>query len=184
MINLVHKPTIKGENIILRSFIEEDLLYLKEILTDKELIKFTGSNDILNLEFVYEWYRTRNNQRDRLDLAIVDKQTNRIVGEVVLNQYNPEDHSMNYRILIGKDGRDRGFGTEATHLFCAYVFKQTDLKELTLSVFDFNPRAKHVYEKIGFKEVSVDKNELQYEGQMIDSINMVLTREVFFLKCK
>lgn len=31
--------------------------------------------------------------------------------------------------------------------------------------------------KIGFKLESIDKNELQYEGKWIDSINMVLTKE-------
>lgn len=179
MTNLAYKPTIVGEKIVLRPFKEEDLLHLEEILTDKEVIKLTGSDATFNQEVVYNWYKTRNNQKDRLDLAIVDKQTHKIAGEVVLNEYNPENHSMNYRILIGKEGRDRGFGTEVTHLFCNYVFKQTDLKALTLSVFAFNPRAQHVYEKVGFKEVSVDQNELEYEGKRIDSINMILTHEMY-----
>jgi len=177
MINLAYKPTIEGEKIRLRPFKKEDLPLLEGILTDQEVITLTGSDDTFDRAVVNDWYRTRNIQSDRLDLAIVDKQTNRIVGEVVLNEYNAENHSMNFRILIGREGRDRGFGTEATRLFCDYVFKATDLNALTLSVFAFNPRAKHVYEKIGFQVVSVDKNELAYEGKMIDSINMTLTRD-------
>ena len=84
---------------------------------------------------------------------------------------------MNFRILIGPRGRNRGLGTEATQLIIDYIFTNTTLNELTLSVFDFNPRAKHVYEKVGFVVESVDENDLEFEGEWIDSINMKLTRE-------
>ncbi len=177
--DLAHKPTLEGEKIRLRPFETEDIPHLEGILTDKEVVRLTGSEDSFDREMVYNWYRTRNDQKDRLDLAIADKQTNKIVGEVVLNEYNPEEHSMNFRILIGKEGRNRGFGTEATRLFCRYVFEQTDLQSLTLSVFAFNPRARHVYEKIGFTAFSVDKNELEIDGGWVDSVNMRLTRDVF-----
>ena len=84
---------------------------------------------------------------------------------------------MNFRILIGPKGRNQGFGTEATRLIIDYVFQNSDLRQITLGVYSFNPRAKKVYEKIGFVDESIDKDELEYEGQMIDAINMVLTRE-------
>ncbi len=51
------------------------------------------------------------------------------------------------------------------------------MNQLTLSVFDFNPRAKKVYEKVGFALESVDKNDLEFEGEWIDSLNMILTRD-------
>lgn len=177
MINLAHKPVIEGEKIILRPFKTEDVPLLEKILTDKEVILLTGSDDNIDLAVTRQWYQTRNDQTDRLDLAIVDKETDRIVGEVVLNEYDEASHTMNFRILIGKEGRNRGFGSEATKLFCNYIFEHTDLNALTLSVFAFNPRAKHVYEKAGFEVTSVDKNELEHEGEMIDSINMKLTRD-------
>ena len=91
---------------------------------------------------------------------------------------------MNFRILIGPKGRNQGFGTEATRLIIDYVFQNSDLKQITLGVYSFNPRAKTVYEKIGFVSESIDKDDLEFEGQMIDSINMVLTRERWQLLLK
>lgn len=166
----------------IRPFIKEDLLMLEEILTDKEVILLTGSDSTFDRKVVYEWYQSRNEQSNRLDLALVDKDRNKIVGEVVLNEYDKLTHRMNFRILIGKDGRNRGLGSEATQLICDYIFKQTDLSALTLSVFAFNPRAKHVYEKVGFEVTSIDENALEHEGKMIDSINMILTRENYLKK--
>ncbi|MGM0835148.1 MAG: GNAT family N-acetyltransferase [Bacillota bacterium] len=176
MIDLSSKPYITGENVILRPFQDKDLPFIEECLRDPEVIKLTGSTDDYDEEVVVKWYKTRNDQNDRLDLAIVDKDLDVLVGEVVANLYQEEKQSMNFRILIGPRGRDRGFGTEATGLFIDHLFEKTKLNQLTLSVFDFNPRAKKVYEKVGFTVESVDKQELEYDGEWIDSINMVLTR--------
>ena len=117
-----------------------------------------------------------NEQPERLDLVIVDKSTNIVVGEVVINEYDEDRHSMNYRVLIGPLGRNRGLGTEATTMFINYIFSNTDLNQLTLSVYSFNPRAQRVYEKAGFVLESIDEAEFEYEGEMIDSLNMILTR--------
>ncbi|WP_371069461.1 GNAT family N-acetyltransferase [Sediminibacillus sp. JSM 1682029] len=180
MIDFSNKPTITGEKVILRPFmVETDFPYLAECLKDPEVLKLTGSDAGFDQEEVLKWYQTRNGQTDRLDLAIVDKQENHLVGEVVVNLYEEADHSMNFRILIGPRGRNRGLGTETTQLMVDYVFANTDLNQLTLSVFAFNPRAKKVYEKTGFVLDSIDKDDLQYEGEWIDSINMKLTREAW-----
>jgi RimJ/RimL family protein N-acetyltransferase len=184
MINLQNKPTIQGEKVILRPFkMEEDFPSLEECLQDPEVIKLTGSIPGYNQKEVREWYTTRNEQPDRLDLAIVDNKTNTLVGEVVANLYDEKNNSMNFRILIGPHGRNRGFGTEATQLMVDYLFTNTDLNQLTLSVFAFNPRAKTVYEKVGFIFDSVDEKDLEYEGEWIDSINMKLEKE-YWLKDK
>ena len=177
MINLKDKPILKGDKVILRPFKDGDFTYIEECLKDAEVIKLTGSDSQYDREFTLNWYNTRNEQIDRLDLAIVDQSQGISVGEVVANLYDEKNHSMNFRILIGPRGRDRGFGTEATRLFINYLFSHTTLKTLTLSVFDFNPRAKRVYEKVGFLVESIDENELEFDGEWIDSINMKLTRE-------
>ena len=105
------------------------------------------------------------------------KQLDTLVGEVVVNEYQSSDHSMNFRILIGEAGRNRGLGTEATRLLMDYLFRQTSLARLTLSVFDFNPRARHVYEKLGFQVTGVEEDDFEVDGRRVESILMVLTRE-------
>ncbi|MCM3744868.1 GNAT family N-acetyltransferase [Sporosarcina luteola] len=177
MIDLRNKPLIEGEKVILRPFKEEDFPFIEDCLQDPEVLKLTGSTTEIDWDFTRNWYETRNEQTDRLDLAVVDSSQGIFVGEAVVNLYDEKNHSMNFRILIGPRGRNRGLGTEATQLIIDYIFRTTTLNELTLSVFDFNPRAKHVYEKLGFVQVSVDKKDLEFEGEWIDSINMKLTRD-------
>ncbi|MCG7343239.1 GNAT family N-acetyltransferase [Sporosarcina sp. ACRSL] len=177
MIDLSHKPLIEGEKVILRPFQDGDFPFIEECLQDPEVLKLTGSSSDFDWKYMLHWYNTRNEQTDRLDLAIVDSSLGILVGEAVVNLYDEKTHNMNFRILIGPRGRNRGLGTEATQLTIDYLFTTTTLNVITLSVFDFNPRAKHVYEKIGFVVESVDEKDFEFEGEWIDSINMKLTRE-------
>lgn len=177
MVDLSNKPIIEGKKVVLRPFNGEDFPFIEECLKDPEVLKLTGSSSDFDRESILKWYTSRNEQTDRLDLAIVDQSQGILVGEAVVNLYDKNSHSMNFRILIGPRGRNRGLGTEATKLVIDYIFKNTTLNQLTLSVFDFNPRAKYVYEKVGFVINSIDKNDLEFEGDWIDSINMKLTRE-------
>lgn len=177
MVYLGHKPMIEGKKVVLRPFKDEDFPFIEECLKDPEVLKLTGSSSDFNRESILQWYNTRNEQTDRLDLAIVDQSQGLLVGEVVVNLYDEKNHSMNFRILIGPRGRNRGLGTETTQLIIDYIFTNTPLNQLTLSVFDFNPRAKYVYEKVGFEIENIDKNDLEFEGEWIDSINMKLKKE-------
>ena len=175
--NLTVKPVLTGKSVILRPFETADLPMIEQCLQDPEVLQLTGSEADFDRETLKTWYGTRHDQPDRLDLAVVDKATGTLVGEVVVNEYQSSDHSMNFRILIGEVGRNRGLGTEATRLLMDYLFRQTSLTRLTLSVFDFNPRARHVYEKLGFQVTGVEEDDFEVDGRRVESILMVLTRE-------
>jgi len=175
--NLTVKPVLTGKSVILRPFEAADLPMIEQCLRDPEVLQLTGSEADFDRETLKTWYGTRHDQPDRLDLAVVDKATGTLVGEVVVNEYQSSDHSMNFRILIGEVGRNRGLGTEATRLLMDYLFRQTSLARLTLSVFDFNPRARHVYEKLGFQVTGVEEDDFEVDGRRVESILMVLTRE-------
>lgn len=176
------KPTLTGALVELRPFREEDVVAIGEALADPEVLRLTGALHSPDEETVdrpavldergLEWYRTRNDTDDRLDLAIVDRSTGLCVGEAVLNDFDSENHSCNFRILIGPRGRDRGLGTEATRLIVAYGLEELGLHRIELSVFAFNPRARHVYEAVGFKQEGVRRDALRFGDKWIDEISM------------
>ena len=47
-----------------------------------------------------------------------------------------------------------GIGTEAMRGFIDLIFQDESIKSISLTVFDFNQKAKKIYEKLGFR---VDK---------------------------
>jgi RimJ/RimL family protein N-acetyltransferase len=119
-----------------------------------------------------DWFRTRNQTDGRLDLAVVDKASGACVGEAVLNEWDPGNESCNFRVLIGPAGQDRGLGTEATRLIVGYGFERLGLHRIALEVYAFNPRARRVYEKAGFRVEGVLRESLRYGDQWIDATVM------------
>lgn len=178
------KPTLVGRAVVLRPFAEGDVDAMARILADPEVLRLTGSvngdaeaegTDAASAvpdERLLEWYATRSDQQDRLDLAIVDHKTGTLVGEAVINEVDTGNRSASFRILIGPDGRDRGLGTEATHLIVDHCFRTTVLNRIELCVYAFNPRAQRVYEKAGFSIEGVQREALRYDDSYVDAIVM------------
>jgi RimJ/RimL family protein N-acetyltransferase len=176
------KPTLTGDKAVLRPFVmKTDAAALREMLQDPELLKLTGSihgpgevpdwDDAAEAQF-WAWYSTRNDQADRLDLAVVDKSSAECVGEVVLNDWNAGNRSCSFRTGLGPRGRDRGLGTEATRMIVGYGFEQLGLHRIELQVYAFNPRARHVYESIGFVAEGILRDAVRWDGEWIDSTVM------------
>jgi RimJ/RimL family protein N-acetyltransferase len=174
------KPTLTGERVVLRPFVADDLSAMTEAIADPEVGRLTGSvnsstatlDESFDEDRLREWYATRGQQDDRLDLAIVDREGNECVGEAVLNEWDPENASCNFRILIGPRGRDRGLGTEATRLVLAHAFETMGLHRVSLEVYAFNPRAQRAYEKVGFVAEGVRRHALRFDGEWVDSVLM------------
>jgi RimJ/RimL family protein N-acetyltransferase len=57
-------------------------------------------------------------------------------------------------------------------LTVGYGFEQLALHRIALEVYAFNPRARHVYDKVGFVAEGVLRDELRWEDQWIDATAM------------
>ncbi|MFI7540509.1 GNAT family N-acetyltransferase [Actinoplanes sp. NPDC049599] len=148
------KPTLVGSRVVLRPFVAGDHPAICEALRDPEVVRLTGSQPIVwdaaAEQKMREWYDSRADQPDRLDLAVEERATGAWVGEVVLNKWDARHRSCNFRTMFGPHGRDRGLGTEAARLIVGYGFEQLGLHRIELEVYPFNPRARRTYEKVGF----------------------------------
>ncbi|MGC5661834.1 GNAT family N-acetyltransferase [Micromonospora sp. WMMD723] len=172
-VDFATKPTITGERVTLRPFVDADLACFRAAMADPEVARLTGSPpggpDEQQLR---SWYGSRNAQTDRLDLAVVDNATGDCVGEVVLNDWDRHNASCNFRTLFVAAGRDRGLGTEATRLVVGYAFDTLGLHRVSLEVFAFNPRARRAYEKVGFVAEGVLRQVLRDTDGWVDATVM------------
>jgi RimJ/RimL family protein N-acetyltransferase len=147
------KPTIDGEQVTLRPVSVDDADALWELVNDPEGNDLTHTTATFTYESTKEWYRSRADVPERLDLAIVERSTGEYAGEVVLNEYDASDESMSFRIsLRGPAWFGRGLGSEATQLIVRHGFDVLGLRRIGLEVLARNPRAQRAYEKAGFRE--------------------------------
>jgi len=185
--DLATKPTLHGRLVTLLPFRDGDAEVMAQILSDPEVRRLTGSVESSAQASQPEplddrlrgWYDTRNEQPDRLDLAVEDAASGLLVGEVVLNEVDLEALTCNLRVLLGPQGRDRGLGTEAVALATAHGLEALGLRRITLEVFEFNPRGRRVYEKVGYVVTGVRPGALVFDGVAVAAVDMAVDADTW-----
>jgi RimJ/RimL family protein N-acetyltransferase len=166
------KPVLHGDLVTLRVLGAADQPALLPVYSDPDVARLTGSHGVPDLDQGLAWLASRPGQPDRLDLAVLDRAAGICVGEVVLNEWDAENESCNFRIALAPGSHGHGLGTEATRLIVGYGFEQLGLHRISLEVYAFNPRAKRAYEKVGFVAEGVLRHALRWDGQRIDAVVM------------
>lgn len=169
-------PLIPGVLVTLEPLGPPHLAPYLAMLADPESTRLTGSvGRPFSLKVIERWLASRVDQRDRADFAIVEKVGGEFLGEAVLNEFDPEVASANFRIVLGGSGiYGRGFGTEATRMVVQYGFDTVGLHRIHLEVFDMNPRARRVYEKCGFRAEGTQRDAHHDQDGWHDVIGMAL----------
>jgi RimJ/RimL family protein N-acetyltransferase len=172
-IDMRTKPTIAGERVVLRPVSEDDVAGLLDLVADPEGSRLTGTRDLdLDEAGARRWYASRAEHDDRIDLAVVERASGEYAGEAVLLDLDRANRSCGFRIGLRAGFQDRGLGSEATRLVVDYALDVLGLHRVELEVFAFNPRARRVYEKVGFVHEGTRRDALRWDDEWVDAIDM------------
>ena len=181
--------------INIRNFLElkGDLVYLKKL--DKEYLEqywenlsnssiestiFTGTQQVFSKSDIEEYLEDISKDRSRFDFLIFLKESNKLVGEVVINDIDRNNRGASTRVSINrKEDFNKGYGTEAMILLLNYGFSMLNLHRIELEVFPFNERAIHVYEKIGFVREGIRRDGCFFNNKYYNMITMSILEEEF-----
>ena len=98
----------------------------------------------------------------------------RLLGDINLDVIN-NWASRNAFVGIGVNNREdwgKGYGTEAMKLMLQFAFTEVNLYRVTLTVFEYNPRAIRSYEKAGFCDEGRLRGALLKDGKRWDVLYM------------
>lgn len=98
------------------------------------------------------WYACVRKDERRLLYTILDE-SRRVVGLLTLREIQGR-HSARLGITLGADYVNRGYGSEALHLFLDYFFDELGFEKMVLDVAAHNRRAVRLYRKLGFKTIA------------------------------
>lgn len=144
------------------------------MLQEDEGRRLTGSHRTFTREQIHAWLAKVRLAVDRADWAILGADDSAYLGEVVLNDLDEDNRSVNFRIMLAGHAYGKGYGTEATRLAVRYAFEDAGLHRVHLEVFDHNPRARRVYEKCGFRVEGEHRNALLWEGEWHNTFTMAV----------
>ncbi|MGC5327651.1 GNAT family N-acetyltransferase [Brevibacillus sp. SYSU BS000544] len=131
---------IQSERLTLRRTAPDDLQFVLDTEQHQE-----------NNRFISMWSRELHqdamHSEDKLHL-IVESEEERVGYVILAGLTNPNDSIELVRITISSKGK--GHGKETLQLLQRWTFEQHGGHRLWLDVKDFNTRAQHVYEQMGF----------------------------------
>jgi RimJ/RimL family protein N-acetyltransferase len=144
-------------------------------LQDRDLLKLTGTHASYTEDQVRAHLERVAQSADRADWAIIRIEDGSYLGEVVLNDLDRDNESMNFRIALrGLDVVGQGYGTEAGEAVINFGLGLVGLHRISLGVFDFNERALKSYKKIGFQTEGVRRHALKWDDKWYDEIVMAV----------
>jgi RimJ/RimL family protein N-acetyltransferase len=93
----------------------------------------------------------------------------RPIGNVGLFDLDLVNGSAGLGIMVGAPGdRGRGRGTDMLQALVGFGFASLRLERIWLDVYDFNPGARRVYERVGFAHEGVLRHAVFREGRFVD----------------
>ena len=142
--------------------------------TDRDVHPFWGGSDHYKDmdDFLRHWepHYLDGSQPERGRCFTIEAE-GRPIGMINYNRVDTSSRSTEIDIVIGAPGcRDRGYGTDALRAFLAFLFDDVGLHRVWLATYDYNERARHVYEKIGFVQEGVMRQSDWVDGRWVDSV--------------
>jgi RimJ/RimL family protein N-acetyltransferase len=169
---------LRGRRVWLRPLEKVDLPRYQELFSDPEInLLYGGLGVPENLAKLQRRYEAGEyDTTDRFLLLVIEAEGT-IIGEIVLkNTENLPSRSATFGILIGDPAYlDRGYGSEASALLLDYAFAVLGYHKINLDLFEYNARARAMYEKLGFVVQGRRRENHWSRGRFWDEILMGVT---------
>ncbi len=169
---------LTGQGVYLRGATPEDAAVCAPWFNDEEVNRYLlvgrRPNTVENSRQFLA--RAMTSKRD-IVFAIIERETGRHIGNTGLHRIDPIFRSAGFGIVIGvRDCWGRGYGTEATQLVTDYAFARLNLNRVELEVAAENPRARRIYERIGYRVEGTRRDAFYVEGRYLDAVIMAILR--------
>jgi RimJ/RimL family protein N-acetyltransferase len=157
--------------IAFRKLQRGDLPFLLEVRNQSR--DMLHDNSAFTLEQAQSWFDT---QQPRFYLATHDDVP---VGYFRTSNWDEANNHVYVGFDLHPDYRGKGLAQSAYRVFLAYLFTQCGLNKVSMEVLEHNHRARRLYERVGFEQEGVKRQEIYRDGRYIDSIVLSMLKSEF-----
>ena len=169
-----------GDNIYLSPISLDDVEEYAEMVNDIKVsvgLGYLSYTNIIDFESEKEFLISVKKEKM---FAVRLLENNELLGNIGFNSLDIINRNGALGVLIGNPKYQRkGYGTEALKLILDYGFSFLNLRNISLSVFEYNEPAYNLYKKVGFKEAGRLRKAVEIMGKTYDVIIMDMLKEEF-----
>lgn len=158
--------------IHLEKFSEPDFdRLISWIHSEEELIQFAGP--VFSYPLTHSQLREYLTDEKRISFKVIDTNNDLVIGHAETYYSNIQSVKL-CRILIGeKSFRGKGLGTKLINQLISMIQISNQIKLIELNVYQHNKSAIRCYEKCGFKINPEISKEIDVNGKVWKSVNMI-----------
>lgn len=158
------------DQVSLRPLDNSDLEWLRSLRNDESTWTNLGDPKMVSDVQQQLWFNGLTADRTRMYLVVSYQDI--AVGIVRMTQIDLINRSACIGMDIASEYRGQGIGSKAYTMLIKYCFHVLNLHRIWLLVIDFNARARHLYESVGFQEEGRMRQAIYRNGQYHDYICM------------
>ena len=178
----MHNPFLVGRTIYLRPIEESDLnANYREWFNDAEVCEYNSHHRFPNYDAnMRKYYEEVIKSRSNLVLAICDRETEKHIGNIALENIDHLNQSAEFAIVIGdKRYWGKGLGKEAMKLIVKHGFRDLNLHRIYCGTAAANIGMQKLAKALGFVEEGRFRHSLFKGGKFSDTIHYGLLSHEF-----
>ena len=164
-------PMLRGRFVYLRPAERSDLPLFVRWLSDARTSRNLALRSPISEAMEERWFDDLQDHQgsDRWHFAICLLSDGRAVGALDLHELNLTSGGAGLGIVIGDPAdRSQGYGGDALGALLDFAFDELRLERVWLDVYESNPDARRLYERIGFVREATFRHGMWRGGRFVD----------------
>ena len=159
-----------------------DLEILRALHNDATTLLQLGNADMVSSEEQVIWWKGLVNNERSKRFTLLECPSDRIVGMIRIQNIEQLNRNCEVGLDILPPLRGQGFGKAGYRAVLEYLFLHNNMHLVYLKVGDFNDRAVHLYEDLGFIRTGYFKEYLYRHGKYWNYNLMCMTKSDFLAR--
>src|SRR5688572_18766478 len=174
---------LTGQRILLREFAESDVGELLAVHSDPRVMRYdtpevgTPEHARMLVEMFIEW--ANENPRQNFQFAIVDRETNALLGSCGIRKKSCPADQAEFGIGIRSDWWGRGIAQEAARAILRFGFSELDLHEVHGVAVSENEAVTKFVQRLGFSRSIARRRDAWMAERGWSAVDWVITRETW-----
>jgi RimJ/RimL family protein N-acetyltransferase len=173
-------PIVQGERVYLRPAERSDVATFVRWLNDAETSTYLSMYSPISVALEEGWFddMLARQGHETYFFVVCLLSHNRPIGTVSLFHIDRTNGKAGVGILIGeKELLGQGLGADAMNAIVDFGFGMLRLERIWLDVYDFNERARRMYDRIGFTLEGSQRHGAYRQGKYVDVPLMSILRD-------
>lgn len=150
----LYVPQLETDRLRLQCLGREEAKQLLEICRDPEVTRYAGDLPFVgpqNVRQLLSEVADRFRCREAIEWAIVEKQSEQVVGTCGLHSFDAVNRDAKIGCLLGRTFWGQGFMTEALPALFDFARCELELRSLIAEVEDLNVRSMQLFQRLDFR---------------------------------